>query len=95
METTKPRLSELNTDVLQSLDNDVVVRQAYVLGSRPARFSTPVASWLTGPHQENRPPQNSLIHVTSIRRAHKRVNKTWLAKIMKPSLMLWGPYVLY
>jgi len=28
-----------------------------------------VASWLTGPHQENRQPQNSLIHVTSIWRA--------------------------
>jgi len=32
METMKPRLSEFNTDALR-LDNDVVVRQAYVLGS--------------------------------------------------------------
>jgi len=35
-----------------------------------------VASWLTGPHQENRRPQNSLIHVTSIRRAHKLGQQT-------------------
>jgi len=35
-----------------------------------------VASWLTGPHQEYRQPQNSLIHVTSIRRAHKLGQQT-------------------
>ena len=35
-----------------------------------------VASWLTGPHQENRQPQNSLIHVTSIRRANKLGQQT-------------------
>jgi len=35
-----------------------------------------VASGLTGPHQENRQPQNSLILVTSIRRAHKLGQQT-------------------
>jgi len=35
-----------------------------------------VASWLISPHQENRQPQNSLIHITSIRRAHKLGQQT-------------------
>jgi len=52
------------------------VTEYIILTNHAACMYSHVASWLTRPHQENRQPQNSLIHVTSFRRAHKLGQQT-------------------